>query len=82
MKKEIILITGIISCAIGLIMLFYIAFNVTRPKAVDIIPYEYHFTVDGTDSLNLYNIYSPDGALIVEGIPASLIDSAINADNE
>jgi hypothetical protein len=44
--------------------------------------YEYHFTVDGTDTSMLYTVYTNNGILIAEDIPACKIDSVINADNE
>lgn len=86
MKKEIILATGIISCGIGLTMLFYIAFSITSPKPVVKKPLdrnscEYYISVDGTDDVNLYTISTVD-SLIAKDIPSSLIDSVINADNE
>jgi len=56
------------------------------PKPQDMVPYsydyEYHFTVDGTDTSMLYTVYTNNGILIAEDIPACKIDSVINADNE
>jgi hypothetical protein len=51
-------------------------------QAIQRPQYEYHFTVDGTDSTLLYTIYTSDSVILATDILASQIDSVIIADNE
>jgi hypothetical protein len=69
------------------IILFILIFSscyCPEPKVQSIqrFKYDYHFTVDGTDSTLRYTIYTSDSVIIAADILASQLDSVINVDNE
>lgn len=69
------------------IILFILIFSscyTPEPKVQSIqrFKYDYHFTVDGTDSTLRYTIYTSDSVMIAADILASQLDSVINVDNE
>jgi hypothetical protein len=69
------------------IILFILIFSscyCPEPKVQSIqrFKYDYHFTVDGTDSTLRYTIYTSDSVMIAADILASQLDSVINVDNE
>lgn len=54
----------------------------SKVQSIQRFKYDYHFTVDGTDSTLRYTIYTSDSVMIAADILASQLDSVINVDNE